>query len=758
MRRMDSLDTSNNQIIFKKRKHRPWETSSLEGALESSLMPALEESRASLKEEVDLLSSGNYHPPGDYHPSSDYQSSGDYHHSREFQAEFTRALQEDTLREQMFKDEVQSHSGSQDYNSMNSQYLESELQKIMGEKAKERLEVSELIKEDENRIMIGGFLNANKMFSGDEEKREENHSLMDELTHKDDEIQMLTKILEAAKASEQVEQLEMNRQKEEGARKTAEEKAMQALRQAKLANEQARKAEQRAQMEHVFRAGEKGSRQLLEEKLKTAMYALKNKEEALQKEEQAKRHAEQKIKEALQYAAAAEKKIKMEADKKISEVLQQASEYALKSKDDFQRKEELHKREAESKIKEALQYATNVEHKIKAEADKRMRDLLQQASENETKVRREADDQVREILQATMKTENKIQREADERIKLLEEQLEARTRDIEAKAQKIAIDKIRYIEDLAENKLKENVEKANRAAFERVRLTEEQAEARIEEVEERSAHFVKEMEKKTQEKIAEIQNFAERAILDARDEADQRVKSIQNQLVAFERAKENAEMSEQKLYEDTRKAEIAKLEIETKFEVAIQKHVEEKTEYERRIEILQRQHTILQEQKIIAENESVMSVNQLSAALENLQKLETVVQTERNLRKILEEKLYDMQRKEKEEIKRVTEEKTMELMQRIEDMKRIQTKFEKPKKVKKSPLTEEIKDTLEAIIETQEKVEAPALPTEQRTGWLKNLFGSKENKKESDKAPSVEPAAADISPTAAMEIRNFQGF
>ena len=704
---MDSLDTSNNQVIFKKRNHRPWETSSLEDALESSLMPALEESREESREQLRKSRTDDL----------DQFSPGEYRHSREFKEEFSRALREDILRDDINREEYQSHSPNKDFNAMNSHYLERELQKALGAKAKERFEASEMIREDENRIMIGGFLQANKIFSVDDERREQTHYLMDEITHKDDEIQMLAKILKAAKASEQVEKLEGHRQREEDARKTAEEKAMIALRQAKLANEQARKAEQRAQMEQVFRAGEEGSRKLLEEKLKTAMYALKSKEEALQKEEQARK-------------------------------------------------------EAENKIQEVLQYASGAEQKIKGDADRKIREVLQQASEHEVKIRREAEDQVKEILQITMKSENKLQRESEERMKILEEKLEAKALDIESKAQKIAFEKIRSVEELAESNLKEHLEKANRGAYERIRVTEEQADARIKEAEDRSTYLIKEMELRTQDRITEIKLLAERQVFEAHEAANQKLKNIQKELVAFEKVKEAAVLAEQKLFEEARKSDIAKLDMETKFEVAIQKHIEEKSEYERKIEILNQQQALTQEKKIVAENDAVLNANQLSAALENLQKLESVIQTERNLRKVLEHKFLELQVKGNDEVKKATEDRMNELLQRVDDMTRIQSKFEKKhKKEKKKNTVEEVatsevmSDPLEAIADEWDKLQVPKASFVSRgmsaiTSRLKGKFSLSFMKKKKEKLETAiaELPIDDILTTAPMETREFSGF
>src|SRR3990167_2965671 len=97
---------------------------------------------------------------------------------------------------------------------------------------------------------------------------------MDELKNKEQEIQTLSTNLKIATALEHAEKIELSRKKEALARKAAEEKALFAMQQVNLTEEQLQKAMQQIQIEQQLKAKEESIRKSLESEIKNALRAI----------------------------------------------------------------------------------------------------------------------------------------------------------------------------------------------------------------------------------------------------------------------------------------------------------------------------------------------------------------------------------------------------------------------------------------------------------------------------------------------------
>jgi len=211
---------------------------------------------------------------------------------------------------------------------------EIKLQRALEEKTKERNEIHEQLNtEEENRLLIGGFLHPQNIFSQNGVKKSNNTNyLINELKNKEQEILSLASDLKISKALEQAEKLEISIKKEEEARKSAENKALFAIQEAKIAAEQTYKIEQQLHAERQSRIKEEKARKALEENNYLILQEIAQKEELLLRAEKARELAEEKIKQTLEEAKALEQRIKLESEYKIKKIADEMSEQIEKYK------------------------------------------------------------------------------------------------------------------------------------------------------------------------------------------------------------------------------------------------------------------------------------------------------------------------------------------------------------------------------------------------------------------------------------------
>jgi len=345
---MDSLDSSTSKILFTKRIHRPWRPALLEGASEAVEVPS----------QISQFSSLAIDNPN-------------------------------------IKDSL-----------MPSEAIELNLQQHLNEKTKERNEINQqLIARGENRISIGGFLCPSNIFSvNQEEKHEKTSTLMSELKSKEQEILLLAHDLKIAKALEQTEKLEISRQQEEQARKSAEEKALFAIQQAKLAAEQIVKTEEQLNLERKFRIEDERIRKSLEEKIQKLHWEMERKEqlihseiekreETLQLGKENTRLADEKVKEALEYLSITEQKLlkefeerrqlsELEAQEKIKKIEMNAQQKIEMSQEQAQHHEKA-KLAAQNWIQKGLENVRVIEI-AKKEVEEKLAAALEKAKEEQT--------------------------------------------------------------------------------------------------------------------------------------------------------------------------------------------------------------------------------------------------------------------------------------------------------------------------------------------------------------------------------------
>ncbi len=574
MQRMDSLDSSKGKISFKKRIHRPWKPALLES--DEAFFPQIENAPHVLE---------------------------------------LNAILEDA----------------------NTNLIREELQKSLEESARKHSINEEALKAKENRITIGGFLSPKNVLSSNQEERLVNTDIISELKNKEQEILLLAHDLKVANALEQLEKLELARKKEEEARKAAEEKALYAIHQAKIAAEQTYKAEQQLNVEKQSRIKEEKLRQFLEDKVQLALQEVEKKNQVVLKEEQARLNAEEKMKRALDYAANTEKRVLDEAEAKISKIVNSIAEKIKKTK---QFSEET-MRHASQKIKLSQEQAEEKIKQAQAQGEERIKQIQVQADEKIKFIQTQVDKKVQEAQeQAHFHEKAKLTAQAWAQ-KYIEtaRQMEAAKKEVEKKL------------DLSNQKINELMEKISRFDAEKLAIINEKS--LVEEQLGKAFDNIKRMETIVSTEKG-LRKILEEKLSDSqirRDEqkrklAEDKILELARQIGDLEVQKSKMEEKLVETNENLHKIEIL-MDSEKTIRVSLEDNIKEFIEKVNKLEHLKQKESDarhLAEQKILVllsqkthlEHEKTQMMERLNKIIERSKELEMKYESEKCLRKTTE--------------------------------------------------------------------------------------------------------------------------
>ncbi len=190
---------------------------------------------------------------------------------------------------------------------------------------------------DNDRLLIGGFsFPAPSLSSYESEQSPKSLALLDELKNKEQEIQELSTNLKIASALEHAEKIELSRKKEALARQAAEEKALFAAQQVKLAEEQLQKARQQIQIEQQLKIKEEILKKSLETEIKNAIATIEDNENAIAHEVGLRKIAEEKLSETLKFLSEKENTLRLEAEKIVKDNLRDFIEQEKISEQSFE--------------------------------------------------------------------------------------------------------------------------------------------------------------------------------------------------------------------------------------------------------------------------------------------------------------------------------------------------------------------------------------------------------------------------------------
>ncbi len=521
--------------------------------------------------------------------------------------------------------------------------VDEELQETLIEKTKQRNELSELLTSpDENRLLIGGFLHPQNIFFQPEAgKLNESSNLIDELKNKEQEILTLSSDLKVAKAMEQVEKLELSRKKEEEARMAAESKALFAIREAKLAAEQAYKIEQQLNNEKQMRLKEEKSKRLLEEKNLAALNEIAKNEALLLKYEQAQLAAAEKIKQIEANAVLQQQRVKNDAEDKIKKIV-----------DEMCLQIEKHKKICSD---------TNLE-----------------AAEAIAEMEKAADLRLKEV-----------ELNAEQRIKLFEKQAEEKIARIQADSNRKIQEALRQIQ---------SHEKAKQSVQTWAQKTVETA---------RQAEVAK---KEMEEKLTALTKTAE----DNRLQFQTKIDNMASEITQLNKQNENMKIQNEELLIKSQAVEQKNVDIINELETIQATADNERVKFEIKTTTLLSETHQLKEQKSSLEQQKNKLETQLAEANSSIQALKNVIETERNLRKILEQKLDGSTIRVDEQKRKLVENKILELTKQMGDMEVVRFKLEetlaetaeqlnklriqmKSEKIVKESLEVQLKESMEKV-------------------------------------------------------------
>lgn len=339
-------------------------------------------------------------------------------------------------------------------------------------------------------------------------------------------------------------------------------------------------------------------------------------------------------------------------DLKVANALEQLEKLEVARK-----KEEEARKAAEEKALYAIHQAkVAAEQTYKAE---QQLSLEKQSRIKEEKLRQFLEDKVQLALQEVEKKNQVVLKE--EQARLNAEEKMKRALDYAANTEKRVLDEAearvrKIVNSIAEKikKTKQFSEETMQHASRKIKLSQEQAEERIKQIQAQGEERIKLVHAQAEEKIKFLQS-----------QADKKVQEAQEQAHFHEKAKLTAQAWAQKYIETARQMEAAKKDVEKKLELSSQK-----------INELLEKINQFDEQKTAIINEKSLVEEQLAKAFENIKRMETIVATEKGLRKILEEKLSDTQIRKDEQKRKLAEDKILELARQIGDLEVQKSKVE----------------------------------------------------------------------------------
>ncbi len=175
-----------------------------------------------------------------------------------------------------------------------------------------------------------------------------------------------------------------------------------------------------------------------------------------------------------------------------------------------------------------------------------------------------------------------------------------------------------------------------------------------------------EVKKNLEERCLILKNQMDSRLAALQKEQEHALQEVQEQISVHEKAKANAQTWAQKSMESMRQSELAKQDLEEKNAILLE------------------QTQQLEAERVAAEEKQRLSTHLMTQALEQVKNLEAIIETEKNLRKILEEKMTDsnlraeeMKRKKSEELVLAMEQKILDLEA---DHERMESKLIKTKR------------------------------------------------------------------------------
>ena len=439
---MEDTDSTTGQRSFKKRSHRPWKPNLLENAIKetggnadsSSAGGKFTSAEDLLPQEVSLESDTCNHPgtPNATIPNATIPNATIPNAAK---PDLLQATEESFVNQgsnlppepsSITKKPLDAAVQGSTMPELHIDNINEDLQSVIREKTKQKDEIiSKISDKTASSMLIGGFIQPGQIQSNDTSSSngKKINRLMNDLQHKELELNSLANNLKIAQAIEQAEQAELAKQAEIRARLAAEKRMQESIEQANLASEQLQVAMTQARQAESTQHEEEKSRKLAEAQIEEANVRANNAELAMKAEQQARIAAEEKAKHALnqtvqtelsrQELEEAKRNLDLNMQKTLdqlrkSEVARQAEEAAhsessrqlaelekLFAKVNNERKDALEKLESlESSYKVMSEKSSSLEEKIHEALE--LKDKYQSIVESEQELRQIAERKMKE--------------------------------------------------------------------------------------------------------------------------------------------------------------------------------------------------------------------------------------------------------------------------------------------------------------------------------------------------------------------------
>ncbi len=349
-----------------------------------------------------------------------------------------------------------------------------------------------------------------------------------------------------------------------------------------------------------------------------------------------------------------------------------------------------------------LKIAKAIEHAEKTEISRRQEEIARKAAEEKAlfaiqEAKKAAEKAYRSEQQVHLERRNRLEEEKAR--KTLENELQSALRTI--RENEVLIQN----EEIAKNEqarlritAEESIEKIQLAIQEKEKTLELQMQEKEQQLQKESQEKIdvalaqvstleQKFQKEADEKVKCIKVQMETKLNAAQKNAEHKIQEAQEQAYFHEKAKLTAQSWTQKSIDAARQTENAKKELEKKlvsitsemeerFSITMKQLNEEKTEYEQRIEALLEQIRTIEETNKSTESNRALSAKLLAQSIENTKKLESIIETERNLRKVIEKKMSESEVRKEESKRKLSEDKVIALEQRLSDLEADRNRIE----------------------------------------------------------------------------------
>jgi hypothetical protein len=275
--------------------------------------------------------------------------------------------------------------------------------------------------------------------------------------------------------------------------------------------------------------------------------------------------------------------------------------------------------------------------------------------------------QIARALEETRKAESERMNESNARKSAEENALFAIQRA------KLAVEQAHQAESkvLAEKKLRLELERTKKSMEERMHAALQAAEQK-----ERERLMIDASKKELEEKLNIVKTQLDHRLLAAQKEADRKLKEAQEQISSHEKAKISAQAFNQKTIESARQTETARLALEEELNLLNQRIAREKSEQVQQTAELHDHIKGLEMEKKKNEENQALSARLLTQALEQAKSLESAIESERTLRKNMEQKLTESQVRAEESKRKNAEDRIMLMEQEIAALEQEKSRIE----------------------------------------------------------------------------------